>query len=134
MDELEKKLNELKSNKSKENKKGNFKGLVIISSIVFLLFLLISYLLSSNNPVGFYGLCGFEHYPITINKDGTMSIFHGNIYGYNNGRWEKVDGGIKVYGLSGDDRELNGVWEYGRNNGFIAPDGYGYCKSPYSND
>ena len=41
MDELEKKLNALKSNKSKENKKGNFKMLIITSSIILLMFVFI---------------------------------------------------------------------------------------------
>lgn len=41
MDELEKKLSALKSNKSKENKKGNYKMLIIISSIILLLFVFI---------------------------------------------------------------------------------------------
>ncbi len=91
-------------------------------------------IISCDNPVGFYGICGFDYYPVTVNKDGTMSIYHGNIYGYNRGTWEDVDGGIRVYGLSGEDRDLNGVWQYGRNDGFIAPNGRGYCKSVYSND
>jgi hypothetical protein len=91
-------------------------------------------ILSCDNPVGFYGSCGFGYYPITIKKDGTISIYHGNIYGSNNGRWENVDGGIRVYGLSGSDRSKNGVWKYGGNDGLIAPDGSGYCKSPYTPD
>lgn len=100
---------------------------LIILSILLLFFI------GCNNPVGFYGQC-FGSYPVTIKSDKTISVYHGNIYGTTRGTWEKVDGGIRVSGLSGRDRDKNGIWKYGGNGGLISPGGSGYCKSPYSPD
>jgi hypothetical protein len=104
-------------------------SLLTISAV--LIFMLSS---CGTNHVGFYGICGFKFYPITVKKDGSFTVDHGNINPWSYGRWTPADGGIMVTGLTGEDAEDNGLWKEGKNEGLISPSGRAYCKSAYTPD
>jgi hypothetical protein len=112
-----------------KNKMKNLKQIYL--TIIIATFLFTS---CSSGYVGFYGFCGFDNYPITVKKDGSFTINHGNINPWSYGKWEKASGGIMVTGLTGDDSNDNGLWKDGKDDALISPSGGAYCKSGLSPD